>query len=222
MAGERILIVEDEARIARVLERYLRAEGFQVETAGDGRRALELWRAANPDLILLDLMIPAVDGLSVARQVRRASSVPIIMVTAKVEEVDRLVGLELGADDYVAKPFSPREVVARVKAVLRRAAGQVRSAEHYAVGDLFIDMDAFQARCADHALDLSPTQLRMLATMAAQPGKAFRRQELLEGNVDGFADERTVDAHVKNLRRRMGTCGALLETVRGVGYRLRP
>ena len=222
MAGERILIVEDEPRIAQVLERYLRAEGFQVETAGDGRRALELWRAANPDLILLDLMIPEIDGLAVARQVRRTSSVPIIMVTAKVEEVDRLVGLELGADDYVAKPFSPREVVARVRAVLRRAAGQVRSAEHYAVGDLVIDMDAFQARCGTAVLDLSPTQLRMLATMAAQPGKAFRRQELLEGSVDGFADERTVDAHVKNLRRRMGTCGALLETVRGVGYRLRP
>jgi DNA-binding response OmpR family regulator len=221
VAGERILIVEDEPRIAQVLERYLRADGFQVETAGSGRRALELWRAANPDLILLDLMIPEVDGLAVARQVRRTSSVPIIMVTAKVEEVDRLVGLELGADDYVTKPFSPREVVARVRAVLRRAAGQVRSAEHYAVGELVIDMDAFQARCGDTALDLSPTQLRMLATMAAQPGKAFRRQELLEGNVDGFADERTVDAHVKNLRRRMGTCGALLETVRGVGYRLR-
>lgn len=222
MAGERILIVEDEPRIAQVLERYLRADGYQVETAGDGRRALELWRAANPDLILLDLMIPEVDGLSVAQQVRRTSSVPIIMVTAKVEELDRLVGLELGADDYVTKPFSPREIVARVKAVLRRAAGQVRSAEHYVVADLFIDMDAFRAHCGDTVLDLSPTQLRMLATMAAQPGKAFRRQELLEGSVDGFADERTVDAHVKNLRKRMGPCGALLETVRGVGYRLRP
>lgn len=222
MAGERILIVEDEPRIAQVLERYLRADGYQVETAGDGRRALELWRAANPDLILLDLMIPEIDGLSVARQVRRTSSVPIIMVTAKVEELDRLVGLELGADDYVTKPFSPREIVARVKAVLRRAAGQVRSAKHYVVADLHIDMDAFRARCGDTDLDLSPTQLRMLATMAAQPGKAFRRQELLESSVDGFADERTVDAHVKNLRKRMGPCGALLETVRGVGYRLRP
>jgi len=222
MPGERILIVEDEARIAQVLERYLRAEGFRTERAADGKRALELWRAANPDLILLDLMIPEIDGLSVARQVRRTSSVPIIMLTAKVEEVDRLVGLELGADDYVAKPFSPREVVARVKAVLRRAAGQVRSAEHYTVGRLTVDMDAFQARCAGEVLDLSPTQLRMLAAMAAQPGRAFRRQELLEGSVEGFADERTVDAHVKNLRRRMGACGAQLETVRGVGYRLRP
>ncbi len=222
MAGQRILIVEDEARIGAVLERYLRAEGFQVERAADGRRALELWRAANPDLILLDLMIPEIDGLEVARRVRRESDVPIIMITAKVDEIDRLVGLELGADDYVAKPFSPREVVARVKAVLRRAGGQVRGATHHAVGAITIDLDAFEARCGAQVLQLSPTQLRLLATLAARPGRAFARQELLEAHTDGFADERTVDAHVKNLRRRLGACGEQLETVRGVGYRLRP
>jgi two-component system response regulator BaeR/two-component system response regulator AdeR len=222
MAGERILIVEDEPRIAEVLERYLRADGFRVERAGDGHRALELWRAANPDLILLDLMLPGLDGLEVARQVRRTSSVPIVMVTAKVEEVDRLVGLELGADDYVLKPFSPREVVARVKAVLRRAGGHVRAPVHHTVGALAIDLDAFEARCGGTRLELSPAQLRLLATLAAEPGRAFRRAELLEGGTDGFADERTVDAHVKNLRRRLGACADLLETVRGVGYRLRP
>jgi len=222
VAGQRILIVEDEPRIGAVLERYLRAEGFQVERAADGRRALELWRAANPDLILLDLMIPEVNGLEVARHVRRSSDVPIIMVTAKVEEIDRLVGLELGADDYVTKPFSPREVVARVKAVLRRAGGQVRGATHHAVGALSIDLDAFEARCGDRPLQLSPTQLRLLATLAARPGRAFARQELLEAHTDGFADERTVDAHVKNLRQRLGACSEQLETVRGVGYRLRP
>jgi two-component system response regulator BaeR/two-component system response regulator AdeR len=222
MAGELILIVEDEPRIAEVLERYLRADGFRVERAADGHRALELWRAANPDLILLDLMIPEPDGIEVARQVRRSSSVPIVMVTARAEEVDRLVGLELGADDYVTKPFSPREVVARVKAVLRRAAGFVRAPVHHVVGALTIDLDAFQARCHDVPLELSPAQLRLLATLAAQPGHAFRRNELLEGGADGFADERTVDAHVKNVRRRMGACADLLETVRGVGYRLRP
>jgi DNA-binding response OmpR family regulator len=221
MPGERILIVEDEARIADVLERYLRLDGFTVERAADGRRALELWRAARPDLILLDLMIPGLDGLDVARHIRRTSEVPIIMLTAKVEEVDRLVGLELGADDYVTKPFSPREVVARVKAVLRRAAGHVRSATHYRVGDLAIDLDAFEARCGDTVLVLSPTQLRILAALAAQAGRALRRQELQDGQ-GGIADERTVDAHVKNLRRRMGACGDRLETVRGVGYRLRP
>ena len=221
MAGERVLIVEDEPRIANVLERYLRAAGYQVERAGDGRRALELWRAANPDLILLDLMLPDVDGVTVARRVRDESSVPIIMLTAKVEEDDRLRGLELGADDYVAKPFSPREVVARVRAVLRRASGQVRAPRHRVVGRLSIDLDAAQVRCGDTLLDLSPTQLRMLATLAAQPGVALRRAELLDGSEAAFADERTVDAHVKNLRRRLGTCAELLETVRGVGYRLR-
>lgn len=222
MAGERILIVEDESRIAAVLERYLRADGFTVERAGDGRRALELWRAADPDLILLDLMIPDPDGLEVARHIRRTSDVPIIMVTAKVEEIDRLLGLQIGADDYVTKPFSPREVVARVKAVLRRASGQVREATHHVVGPLTVDLGAFEARCHGQPLALSPTQLRLLATLAAHPGKAFHRHELLESQPTGFADERTVDAHVKNLRQRLGACSEQLETVRGVGYRLRP
>ena len=221
MPGERILIVEDEPRIAAVLERYLRAEGYQVERAGDGKRALEVWRAAQPDLILLDLMLPRLDGVAVARRVRETSDVPIIMLTAKVEEDDRLAGLELGADDYVTKPFSPREVVARIRAVLRRAAGQVQPARHYQVGRLRVDMSAFAAFCGDRQLDLSPTQLRLLASLAARPGQALRRQELLTGQTDGFADERTVDAHVKNLRRRLGPCAEQLETVRGVGYRLR-
>jgi len=222
MPGERILIVEDEARIAAVLERYLRADGFTVERAADGRRALELWRAADPDLILLDLMLPGRDGLDVARHIRRTSDVPIIMVTAKAEEVDRLLGLGIGADDYVTKPFSPREVVARVKAVLRRASGQVREAAYHVVGALTVDLAAFEARCAGNLLALSPTQLRLLATMAARPGRAFHRQELMAAQPSGFTDERTVDAHVKNLRQRLGACSEQLETVRGVGYRLRP
>lgn len=222
VSGERILIVEDEPRIAAVLERYLRAEGYQVERAGDGRRALELWRAANPDLILLDLMLPVVDGVGVARRVREASDVPIIMLTARVEEADRLAGLDLGADDYVTKPFSPREVVARVRAVLRRAAGRVRSPRHHAVGGLRVDLDAAQAWCGDTALELSPAQLRLLATLIARPGAALRRSELLLGSDVAMVDERTVDAHVKNLRRRLGACAEQLETVRGVGYRLRP
>ncbi len=222
MPGERILIVEDEARIAAVLERYLRAEGFQVERAGDGKRALELWRAASPDLILLDLMLPEIDGVAVATHIRATSDVPIIMLTAKVEEDDRLTGLGVGADDYVTKPFSPREVVARVHAVLRRASGQVRSARQHAVGALRIDLDAFAAYCGETRLEISPTQFRMLAALAARAGVALRRQELLEGRADGFTDVRTVDAHVKNLRRRLGACAEQLETVRGVGYRLRP
>ncbi len=222
MPGERILIVEDEARIATVLERYLRAEGFQVERAGDGRRALELWRAAAPDLVLLDLMLPEIDGVSVARRIRASSDVPIIMLTAMVEEADKLAGLGIGADDYVTKPFSPREVVARVHAVLRRASGALRSPRHHVVGALRIDLDAFSVHCDGERVELSPTQLRILAVLAARAGRALRRHELLEGLTDGSTDERTVDAHVKNLRRRLGRCADQLETVRGIGYRLRP
>jgi len=222
MPGERILIVEDESRIATVLERYLRAEGYQVERAGDGKRALELWRAAQPDLILLDLMLPGLDGGAVARRVRETSAVPIIMLTAKVEEEDRIVGLELGADDYVTKPFSPREVVARVRAVLRRAAGHLQPARHHRVGRLRVDLNAFEAYCDQERLDVSPTQFRVLAALAARSGEALHRNELLAELPDGFSDERTVDAHVKNLRRRLGACAEQLETVRGVGYRLRP
>lgn len=222
MPGERILIVEDESRIATVLERYLRAEGYQVERAGDGKRALELWRAAQPDLILLDLMLPDLDGGAVARRVRETSAVPIIMLTAKVEEEDRIVGLELGADDYVTKPFSPREVVARVRAVLRRAAGHVQAARHHRAGRLRVDLNAFEAYCDQARLDVSPTQFRVLAALAARSGEALHRHELLAELPDGFSDERTVDAHVKNLRRRLGACAEQLETVRGVGYRLRP
>lgn len=221
MPGERILIVEDEARIADVLERYLRHAGFRVERAADGRRALELWRAADPDLILLDLMIPEPDGLEVARRVRESSDVPIVMVTAKAEEADRLAGLGLGADDYVVKPFSPREVVARVQAVLRRSSGHVRAPRHHAAGDLEVDLDAAEARCAGRPLPLSPAQLRLLVTMVARAGEALTRAELLDALEGSWADERTVDAHVKNLRRRLGPCRERLETVRGVGYRVR-
>ena len=219
--NERILVVEDEPRIGDVLERYLKAAGYLVERASSGRRALELWRAAAPDAILLDLMIPDMDGLEVARRVRASSDVPLLMVTAKAEEVDRLVGLELGADDYISKPFSPREVVARLRAVLRRSSGGLRHAQRFVVGALEVDLEAFEARCAGEPLQLSPTQLRLLGTLAAQPNRAFHRSELLEALHDPTADVRTVDAHVKNLRQRLNACSEQLQTVRGVGYRLR-
>ncbi|HEX2865302.1 MAG TPA: response regulator transcription factor [Deinococcales bacterium] len=222
MAGELVLILEDEPRIATVLERYLRAEGYRTETAGTGRRALEIWRLARPDLLLLDLMVPDVDGLEVARRVRRESNVPILMVTAKDDEVDRLVGLELGADDYIPKPFSPREVVARVKAVLRRARGDVRAPAHLQVGDLDLDLEAFTGRCRGETLGLTPLHLRLLAALAASPGRVYTRREIMDALREGEVDERTVDAHVKNLRQRLGACSDRLETVRGVGYRLRP
>lgn len=218
-----ILIVEDEVRLAEILENYLRREGFRTERARDGKRALELWRAARPDLLLLDLMLPELDGLEVARRVRAKSDVPIIMLTARDEEVDKLVGLGLGADDYVVKPYSPREVVARVKAVLRRASGQVMTPERFAAGDLEVDLGAYEARCRGKPLYLTSSELRLLAALAREPGQVQRRPELLAavGNPERFADERAVDAHIKNLRRKLGECSAQLETVRGVGYRLR-
>ncbi|MCA9836061.1 MAG: response regulator [Trueperaceae bacterium] len=221
MAAERILIVEDELRIASVLERYLQAEGFKTELARDGKHALEVWRAAQPDLILLDLMIPELSGLEVTKLIRQQSDVPIIMVTAKTEEIDKLIGLELGADDYISKPFSPREVVARVKAVLRRSKGQLRAPEQYALGGLEVNLESFEAICQGEALSLSPTQLRLLATLIAQPGRAFNRLELLDALGESFIDERTIDAHIKNLRTRIASCDVTIETVRGVGYRLR-
>jgi|SRR5690606_19903055 len=218
-----ILIVEDEGRLAEILEEYLRREGFRAERARDGLRALELWRAARPDLILLDIMLPELDGREVARRIRAESDVPIIMLTALDDEVDRLVGLGLGADDYVVKPYSPREVVARVKAVLRRSGGQVVTPESYTVGALEIDAARYEARCQGESLALTVSELRLLALLAKAPGLVRNRAELLTavGDQERFADERTVDAHIKNLRRKLGACAQQVETVRGVGYRLR-
>ncbi len=174
MAEKRILVVEDEARIADILERYLRAEGFATERATNGRQALELWRAFQPDLILLDLMLPEISGLDVARTIRAKSDVPILMVTAKADEVDRLLGLELGADDYITKPFSPREVVARVRAVLRRAGGAARAAQRYRVGAIEVDLDAFEARCGGAPVSLAPPSCACWRRWPRPRGGRFR------------------------------------------------
>ncbi|MEZ4608467.1 MAG: response regulator transcription factor [Deinococcales bacterium] len=218
-----ILIVEDEIRLAEILEEYLKREGYRVERAKDGLRALELWRSAQPHLVLLDIMLPQLDGLEVARRIRSESDVPIIMLTARDEEIDKLLGLGLGADDYVVKPYSPREVVARVKAVLRRSSRPPTPPESYQLGDLQVDADKYLVRCQDEEISLTASELRLLAALAKEPGVVKQRLELLHasGDPDSFADERTVDAHIKNIRRKLGECGKQLETVRGVGYRLR-
>jgi DNA-binding response OmpR family regulator len=218
-----ILVVEDETRLAEILEDYLKREGFRTERAKDGQRGLELWRAARPDLILLDVMMPVLDGFEVARRVRAESSVPIIMLTARADEVDKLVGLGLGADDYVVKPYSPREVVARVKAVLRRASGQILPPEIFKVGGIEVDVGQYVARCHGEEVSMTASEVRLLASLAKEPGMVKSRAELLAatGDAERFADERTVDAHVKNIRRKLNSCGEQLETVRGVGYRLR-
>jgi two-component system, OmpR family, response regulator AdeR len=218
-----VLIVEDELEIAEVLEAYLRREGFKTERATDGERALEMYRVVKPDLVLLDIMLPKRDGFDVLRRLRGLGKTPVIMLTARADDIDKLLGLELGADDYVVKPFSPREVVARVKAVLRRAHGSTEDTEVLRVGVLELDVRSVMVKCEDTRLELTPTEFRLLETLMRVPGRAFSRDELLERALpDSDALERVVDAHMKNLRRKLEDTGAgvQLETVRGIGYRL--
>lgn len=218
-----VLVVEDEPQIAETLEAYLRASGFRTERAADGVRALELVRSADPDLVLLDIMLPRLDGLEVLKAVRRDYRTPVILVTARTEEVDRLVGLELGADDYVVKPFSFREVVARVKAVLRRSSSDDVATTVRRVGGLVVEEEKVRASYGGRPLPLTATEFRLLACLAAAPGRVFSRAELLERSMpESEALERTVDSHMRNLRRKLVEAGAgeVLETVRSIGYRL--
>ena len=222
--SKKILVVDDEPHIVRVLKGYLESAGFQVITAYDGIEALAAFRHEAPDLMVLDLMLPEVDGLDVARAVRRESAVPIIMLTARVDETDRLIGLELGADDYVTKPFSPREVVARVRAVLRRAAGPEPASRLLAAGDVTLDLDKRQASVAGRTVELTPTEFDLLAALVESPGRVFSRMQLLD-KLQGYAYEgyeRTIDAHVKNLRQKIEADPKrprYILTVYGLGYK---
>ncbi|HTS86443.1 MAG TPA: response regulator [Usitatibacter sp.] len=217
-----VMIVEDEAKLAKLLEDYLKASGFETQSVADGREVLPSVQRRKPDLILLDLMLPGKGGLEVFKEVRAAGDVPIIMVTALVEEVDRLIGLELGADDYICKPYSPREVVARVKAVLRRGA---RAAAGEEAHGLTLDPSRYEAMLDGRPLDLTPVEFRLLNTLASRPGRIFPRGELLDSL---YADhrvvsDRTVDSHVKNLRRKLQKVRPqddLVHSVYGVGYKL--
>ncbi len=216
-----VMIVEDEAKLAKLLEDYLHASGFETQSIADGREVLPAIERRRPDLVLLDLMLPGKGGLEVFKEVRAAGDVPIIMVTALVEEVDRLIGLELGADDYICKPYSPREVVARVKAVLRRGSRAQDAASH----GLTLDASRYEAMLDGKALDLTPVEFRLLNTLASRPGRIFPRDELLDSL---YADhrvvsDRTVDSHVKNLRRKLQKVRPLddlVHSVYGVGYKL--
>lgn len=218
----RILVVEDEPKLAALLADYLRAAGHEPELVGDGREVIAAWQRGQHDLILLDLMLPGVDGLSLCRELRAVSSVPIVMLTARTDEADRLLGLELGADDYIAKnPFSPREVLARVKAVLRRSRAHATPA---AATPLQIDEQGWRASWQGQALDLTPNEFRLLRALAGQPGRVYARAQLLEqlGEEARNSTERTVDTHVKNLRRKLEQAGAgsdCIRSVYGVGYR---
>ncbi len=219
-----ILVVDDEARIVSLTRDYLESAGYRVLTAGDGATALARARAEKPDLIVLDLGLPKLDGLDVTRQLRRDSTVPIIMLTARGAESDKLVGLELGADDYVVKPFSPKELVARIRAVLRRSKAAPQPTDLIRVLDVTLDVPRLRATRAGAPLDLTPTEFQLLATLAAQPGRVFTRAQLLDA-VRGVAFEsyeRAIDAHIKNIRRKLEPDPRqprYVLTVYGVGYK---
>lgn len=224
----KILIIDDEARIVQGVSRYFEQAGFEVLCAYDGPNGLEQARQSHPDLIVLDLMLPGMDGLDVCRILRRESNVPIIMLTARVAEVDKLIGLELGADDYVTKPFSPRELVARARAVLRRAnfgtALMPSKPNLYRFGPVLFDVDARHCISNDAPIPLTPTEFDLLHTFVQHPGRAYTREQLLDATNLGFFEgvERTIDVHIHNLRKKLEPNPAkpsYILTVFGVGYR---
>ena len=224
----RVLIIEDDPNVAEVVTRYLEREGYAVESADDGLEGLERALSDPPDLVVLDLMLPALSGLEVCRRLRAKAPIPVIMLTARGEEVDRIAGLELGADDYVAKPFSPRELTARVKAVLRRAAGGLAAEEAGVLraGDLEVDPVAHEARLHSELVSLTAREFDLLAYLMRNPRKAFRREELL-ADVWGFTygDTSTVTVHVRRLREKVEADASAprhICTVWGVGYRFEP
>ncbi|RLE39238.1 DNA-binding response regulator [Candidatus Acetothermia bacterium] len=221
---KRILVVDDEEMIVRTVRAYLEREGFKTYAAYDGEQALREAEDKNPDLIVLDLMLPKMSGIDVTKRIRSHSNVPIIMLTAKAAETDRVIGLELGADDYVVKPFSPRELVARVRAVLRRSEGKMEEPERIEAGDLVIDLMGREVTLNGETIDLTPTEFDLLAFLARHPGQVFTRLQLLR-EVQGYTYDsfaRTIDTHVKNIRRKLNEDPKnprYILTVHGVGYR---
>ena len=219
-----VLIVDDEPRIVQIARDYLEHAGFGVLTAEDGATALELARAQRPDLVVLDLGLPGMDGLDVTRELRRQSTIPIVMLTARDDELDRVLGLELGADDYMTKPFSPRELVARVRAVLRRSERPAEAGAVVSAGDLRLEVDRMRVERSGRVVELTPTEFQLLETLARQPGRIFTRSQLLDAihGVSFESYERAIDAHVKNLRRKLELdprAPRYILTVYGVGYR---
>jgi len=222
--NELILVIDDETRIVKLASDYLEHAGFRVLSAGDGVTGLAVARRERPDLVVLDLLLPGMDGLDVCRALRRESGVPIIMLTARVEETDRLIGLELGADDYMTKPFSPRELVARVRTVLRRSQGSMQYPNVLRAGDLEIHLDSHRVNRAGENVELSRIEFNLLEILAQHPGQIFSRDQLLD-RLHGIAFEgfeRSIDAHVKNLRRKLEPDPRqprYVLTVYGVGYK---
>lgn len=226
--AHKILIADDEQHILETVGSYLKQDGFQVVTARNGREALFVFRHEKPDLVILDVMMPEMDGWEVARLIRKESSVPLLFLTARVEEIDQIRGLEIGADEYLPKPFSPRMVVARVRALLRRVYGELLSEPSvYRVGAVELDTETHLVSVSGQRIDLTPSEFGILKALITRPGRVFTRMELLD-HIQGeaFAGyERTIDVHVKNLRIKIETDSKnpeFVETVYGVGYRMRP
>jgi two-component system alkaline phosphatase synthesis response regulator PhoP/two-component system response regulator ResD len=228
MAGPLILVIDDEVNIADLAKMYLTKEGYEVATANDGDEGLQIFRSQHPTLVVLDLMLPGVDGWEITRQIRKESNVPIIMLTARSEDVDRIVGLELGADDYLTKPFNPRELVARVKAVLRRYTPTTSADEAHAdksrilVGDVVIDMRQRTVEVAGRAVELRAKEFELLTTFAQSPNSVFDREKLLNQvwGYEYYGDSRTIDVHITHLREKLEGSNVKIQTVWGVGYKL--
>ena len=225
MVKQKVLIVDDEVSIQELIRFNLEQAGFDTEVAGDGLEAIEMFESYKPDMIVLDLMLPGKDGYDVCKEIRRTSNVPIIMLTAKETELERVLGLELGADDYMTKPFSPLELVARIKAVLRRASGQENQDENeYKVGSIFLQVDTREVKVNDESVDLTRKEFDLLHIFMQNMGKVLTREVLLQ-KVWGYEYEgetRTVDVHIRHLRRKLGPEGETrIDTIHGVGYKLR-
>jgi two-component system, OmpR family, alkaline phosphatase synthesis response regulator PhoP len=221
-----VLVIDDESDIIELIRYNLEKDGFEVRDARDGESGVSLAFNSPPDVILLDLMLPGMDGLEVCRRIRtdaRTAGVPIIMLTARGAEPDRIVGLEMGADDYVTKPFSPRELTARIRALLRRTAGKQAEPEIFRRGDLRIDLSRREVNCGESIISVTATEFKLLQFLASRPGRVFSRGELIDGVLgrDVAVLDRTIDVHVVSLRKKLKSCGHQIETVRGFGYRLR-
>lgn len=216
---KKILLVDDEPEILEIIRDYLHASGFEVVTAKNGAQGLALSKREKPDLIVMDVMMPELDGLELCKLIRKENNVPIIMLTARVEETDKLIGLEIGADDYITKPFSPRELVARVKVVLRRVAGDA-NAEIIRVENVSLDRSNYKVQIEAREINLTPTEFEIMATLMSQPGRIFSRNQLLNSahGVSFESYERAIDSHIRNLRRKLEPDEVII-TVHGVGYK---
>lgn len=224
MAAKKILFVENEKALHEVLSGYFKREGYDFISAYDGKEAVEKIKERDVDIVILDIMLPGMDGFEVLKEVRKNSNVPVIMLTARSDEVDKLLGLEMGADDYVTKPFSPRELLARVKAVLRRVRGEIRT-EKMKVHGIEFDLASCEVRYNNNLIPLTPTEMKILTLLASSPGRVFTRAQIVRAVSDEYEiEERTVDAHIKNIRKKLAGAGIdpyIVDTSRGFGYRLK-